>query len=55
MKTAMNRIGIGALGIGGVLPVWAQDGPRRTGAVPSKFPIRLSRWKSIWTRGQMVG
>jgi hypothetical protein len=28
MKTAVKRIGIGALWIAGVLPVWAQDGPR---------------------------
>jgi hypothetical protein len=28
MKTAMNRIGMGALWIAGGLSVWAQDGPR---------------------------
>ena len=28
METAVNWIGIGALGIAGVLSVWAQDGPR---------------------------
>ena len=28
MKTAVNRMGIGALWLAGVLSVWAQDGPR---------------------------
>ena len=28
METAVNRVGIGALWIAGVLSVWAQDGPR---------------------------
>jgi hypothetical protein len=37
MKTAANRIGIGALWIAGALSVWAQDSPRGMGAALWRF------------------
>lgn len=38
MKTAVNRIGIGALWLAGVLSVWAQDGPRGHWSGPVEVP-----------------
>jgi hypothetical protein len=55
MKTSLNRIGMGALWVAGVLSVCAQNGARGTGVALSRFPTRLSPWKLIWTGGQTAG